>query len=77
MRQVLTSNLSLISSPDLTQAKHSFPPWIPRNIVWGSMGTTSIFSGEEQRGSSDCREEEAEMEETQQAGLSLGTFLSP
>ena len=41
------------------------------------MGTASIFSGEEQRGSSGCREEEAEMEKTQQAGLSLGTFLFP
>lgn len=43
-RQVLTSNCSLISSPTLTQARHSFPPWIPRSMARGSTGTTLSFS---------------------------------
>lgn len=75
-RQVLTSSWSLISSPALTQARHSFPPWMPRSTVWGSMGTTSIFSGERQRARSACREEEVPMKKSLDASWGSSVLLT-
>lgn len=75
-RQVLTSSWSLISSPALTQARHSFPPWMPMSTAWGSTGTTSIFSGKEQRARSACTEEKAPMEKSLDASQGSSVLLT-